>query len=105
MTEKRPTVWDLKRQAQKKYPDESYAWHLRYAKMASRIIGWEKRYSGFLGSHKLDVVLLFVNEEDIVTRSPAKKQAIQDWRDEGELAYQPEKVQAPAPAPTEDGMD
>lgn len=93
--------------ARKKYPDKArdYYWIERYAKMASRIIGWEKDYGGFQVSHKpqgsegLDVVLLFVNEEDRTTRSPAKKQAIQDWRTEGELAYQSEKVsQAEAPA-------
>jgi len=100
MTEKvkKPTVWDLKRITKEKYPDKSSAWCERYAKMVSRILGWEKRYSGFLESHKLDVVLLMVNEEDIVTRSPAKKQAIQDWRDEGELVQE-------AKAPTEDGVD
>lgn len=74
------TVYDLEKKARERYPEESWAWRMRYAKMASRIIGWEKRYSGFVQSHGLDVVLLFVNEEDHTTRSPAKKQAIEDWR-------------------------
>lgn len=80
----RKTIYQLEMAARQKYPQEDWAWHRRYAKMQSRIIGWEKNYSGFQKSHKLDVVLLFVNEEDIVTRSPAKKQAIQDWRNERE---------------------
>lgn len=87
--EKRPTVYELEQRAKEKHPGHDHYWYERYAKMASRIIGWERNYSSFEQSHKLDVVLLFVNEEDFVTRSPAKKQAIQDWRDEGELVQAP----------------
>jgi hypothetical protein len=77
---RRQTVYQLEMVARQKYPGEDWAWHRRYAKMISRIIGWEKNYGGYQKAYGLDVVLLFVNEEDIVTRSPAKKQAIEDWR-------------------------
>jgi hypothetical protein len=83
-TTKRPAIYQLEMLAEQKYPGHSHAWYLRYAKMASRIIGWEQKYADLDRLTGCEVVLLLVEEEDYTTRSPAKKQAIADWRIERE---------------------
>jgi hypothetical protein len=92
-------IYYLEQTAKVRYPEKDWMWHKRYAKMYSRILGWEKTYSDYQADYGFDVVLLFVNEEDHTTRSPAKKQAIKDWRYESGLVQE-----APASA-TEDSVD
>lgn len=71
----RLTIYDLEGLARERYPDKArdYYWIEKYAKMQSRIKGWQKKYSA-------EDVLLLVDEESRTTRSPGKIQAIQDWR-------------------------
>lgn len=75
---KRKTVLDWKHDARVKYPDKDYYWWDQYAVGRSKIEGFEKDFSNYFECG--DVVLLLVNVFDRDTRSPAKKQAIADWR-------------------------
>lgn len=79
---KRKSVLDWYSYARRAYPDKYYNWWQAYGAGRSKIDGFEKDFSQYLESHGLNVVLLLVNVLDRDTRSPAKKQAVADWRKE-----------------------
>lgn len=78
----RLTIFDLEVLARKRYPDkarDSY-WIEKYAQMQSKIAGWERRQSAA-------GLVLLIREELRTTRSPGKRQAIQDFWDDKEKKH------------------
>jgi hypothetical protein len=78
--QRRKSILDLSWEARDKYPDKDSHWWNTYAAAQSKILGFEKDFGHYKEVYKLDVVLLLVNVLDRDTRSPAKKQAVADWR-------------------------
>lgn len=96
MAQKRPTTYKLEDIARQHYPAMKYEyyWLDKYARMASKIIGWNRIHKD------ADLVLILLEEEERTTRSPGKKRAIQDYKEKGIEFFTkpkgPEEAEAPA---------